>query len=377
MGKSSTALMIVLLVMSGVFFVVLSGDEREFKIEEERAGGEYNEGSYLQSIFLGGEWFLSNQNEEFLYYQYLPFKGEHPSDRHYLREMGALWAVTNLANFFGDEDHEDLAVRGFDFFEKSFEEDSENGFVYVDINPEKRKLGYSAFMILSLLEIDHEEKDYYLDRLAEGIIYQQNDDGSLRTHFYSDYESSEDYYPGEALLALMSLYEYNGEKKHLDAVGKAFPYYRKYWRGNKNTAFVPWQTRAYVKFYRATGRVDVRDFVFEMNDYMLNEYDPTGDCSGFIFVGKDSVAAVHQEGVNKAYSLAKEVDDDERVRCYGNFILESSSFVKSLQITSAIGGRVESVGGFIGGNKRDSMRADRNQHAVMALMDAYNLGLIE
>lgn len=334
------------------------------------------ENRYIRSIKLAGEWFLSNQNESFLYYQYLPFEKVHLNKHHSLREMGALWAIAKLSNYLGDSRYESLAQKGFRHFEKFFEYDEENDFYYVNITPKKIKLGYSAFIILTLLEIDHPKKEYYLDKFAKGIIFMQNRNGSLRTFFYSDRSTGIDYYPGEALFALMSLYEYKKEPRYLKIAQRAFRYYVRYWRKNRNTAFVPWQTRAYHKLYSATAKKEVADFVFEMNDYMLNQHNARQDCINFDF-SRGIVTAVYIEGLNLAYGLAKELNDKKRVGCYANFIKEGSDFILSLQVINRGKFAKEAIGGFLQKPNSKTMRVDRNQHAAIALMKAYELGILK
>jgi hypothetical protein len=337
-------------------------------------------GKYLESIEIGGEWFLNNQDEDFIFYQYNPYDKIHPDKHQSMREMGALWSITVLHNFLDDERYLTLAEKGFSHFEKTFEYDEENDFYYVNITPEKIKLGYNAFMILALLELEHPEKEKYLEKFADGIIYQQNEDGGLRTFFYSDRSTGVDYYPGEALVSLMALYEYTKDEKYLETVQKAFPYYVGYFQKNANTAFVPWQSRAYAMLYQQTGNREVADFLFEMNDYMLEQNDPQDKCSNFTFP-RGGTTSVFMEGVNKAYDVAKEVGDKERMDCYANYIREGADYMLKLQITEEEiqneDLEIEALGGFLGSPTSKSHRVDRNQHATMALMDAYDSGLLE
>lgn len=321
------------------------------------------------AIKLGSEWFLNNQNEDFLYYEYNLTEKTHPDSQHSLREMGALWSITQLANFLNDENYTHLAQKGFAYFEKYFKYNEEHDFYYINITPDKVKLGYSAFAILTLIEIDHPKKDEYLTKLANGILYLQNERGDFDTFFFSNRTTGKDYYPGEALLALMSLYEYNGDQRYLDAVRKAFPRYVNYFRANANTAFVPWQTRAYAKLYNKTNDRIVSRFIFEMNDYMLEEHNPIQECSDFQFSG--ITVAVYMEGVIKAYEIAKIENDTTRSECYLNFITEATRHIISLQITEST--EKEAIGGFTANPTSDTQRVDRNQHAVMALMDAFKL----
>ncbi len=74
------------------------------------------------------------------------------------------------------------------------------------------------------------------------------------------------------MLALIKLYDYTKDKKYLDSVNKAFYYYRDYWRNNKNTAFVPWHSQTYKLLFKETKDPDVAEFIFEMNDWIIDNY---------------------------------------------------------------------------------------------------------
>jgi len=330
---------------------------------------------YYKAVESGGEWFLNNQNENFLYYTYYPFIDEYDESQHSMREMGALWSIAKLNKFLDDERYEALANKGFAYFEKYFEYSKDGDFIYVNITPTKIKLGYNAFAILSLIELDHPNKEEFLDKLAEGILSLQQANGSLRTFFYSVRATGKDYYPGEALLSLMALYEYTGNQKYLEAVQKAFPYYVNYFEENPNTAFVPWQTRAYYKLFKATGDPEVRDFIFKMNDYMLREYKPKAKCSNYELNG--IVTAVHAEAVNMAYDLARAKNDKVRGTCYKNFSQEVADYILTLQLTEDNHFIKRGIGGFLGSPKSDSQRVDRNQHAVLTLMDMLEFGILQ
>lgn len=330
------------------------------------------ESQIKQAIDLGAEWFLNNQNDSFIYYQYNTEKKEHSSNNQRLREMGSLWSISQYAHFSDNKDYFQLAKKGFSFFEDEFIEDEKNNFLYINITPKKIKLGYSAFAILTLLDIDHPKKDYYLEKLAKSIIFQQNETGEFKTFFYIDRDTGVDYYPGEALLAIMSLYEKTRDQKYLDVAKKAFPYYVNYWRNNKNTAFIPWQSRANYKLYQAIKDELVADFIFEMNDYMLAKHMPQQVCQNFQF-DRGITTAVFMEGVIQAYKLALDVDNKEKKDCYENFIKESTEFILSLQEKSTNFG-IEAKGGFKSKTSK-TMRVDRNQHAIMALMEVYELGI--
>ncbi len=316
---------------------------------------------YQQAIQAGGEWFLNNQNDNFLYYRYNFLSGEYSSTQDPLREMASLWAVTRLAKYLNDDRFTRLADWGFAYFEKHFMSDTPDGFYYVDMGTGDRNLGETAFIMLALLGMEHPQKDFYLEKFAQGVMSLQQPDGSFNT-------TNADSYPGEALLAMMSLYEYHPKPEYLACVRKAFSYYVDYFRSNRHAGFVPWQSRAYQKLYRATGDIAVAHFVFEMNDYVIQGYalrDPPG-----------IVTAVYLEGVNKAYELARDVCDVVRQQAYAEFIRGGSDYILSLQLPYEPSLPLEAVGGFIVKKDSYSLQIDWNQHAVMALMDSCDLGLL-
>jgi hypothetical protein len=327
---------------------------------------------YLDAIKLGGEWFLNNQDDNFLHYTYYPGTDSYDDGHHALRELASLWSIATLGKFLDDDRYTKLADKGLKYFESFIEKDEEGDFLYINIDPKKVKLGSSAFAVLAIVEIDHPKKDEYLEGLAKGILSLQQEDGSFNTLFFPSRKQSENFYPGEALVALMSLYEYNKDPQYLEAVKKALPYYRQYWDNEPNTAFAPWQSRAYQKYFEVTGDTDAVVFVINMTDYILNHYG--GGCSNFNIRG--SVIPVHLEGVNKAYEIAKKTGDIKREECYGNFMKEAMDYTLTLQATDPKVYTERGLGGVMNTDK-DSMRVDRNQHAVMALMDSLSTGLIE
>jgi len=330
---------------------------------------------YTESIRLGGEWFLNSQNDNFLFYTYDFETNKYSGESHPLRETASLWSISMLSNYLNDPRYKTLTNKGIKYFENYFYYDEQTDFIILNITPKKQKLGYSAFMILPFLESEHPQKEYYLEKFANGIIQQQNEDGSFNSYFYSSNPGSQNYYPGESLFAIMSLYEHTRDIKYLQIAQKAFPYYQEYFREEENTAFVPWQSRAYNKLYKVTQNKEVAEFVFEMNDFMLDFHQPDENCQNFDF-SRGSVTAVYMEGVNMAYELAKLLNDQDRIVCYSNFIKEGADAILALQLTDSNICPPSAIGGFRGSWDSTSMRVDRNQHAVVALIEAKELGIL-
>ncbi len=328
----------------------------------------------LESIKLWWEWFLNNQNEDFLYYKYDIKKKRYNNSKHYLRSMGALWSIVKLSNFLEDTRFLELWKKWINYFENYFIYDEKNNFYYINITPKKIKLWYSAFIILSLLEIDYPNKEKYLKWFANWIIYNQTKSWKLKTHFFSYIDTGVDYYPWEALFALMKLYDYTKNTNYLDTVKKAFPYYKRYFKSYPHTAFIPWQTRAYYELYKIEKDKEIADFIFDMNDYMLKINTPSKECKNFIFQ-RGITTAVFTEWMIQAYKLAKDLNDTKRMYCYKNFITEASSFIKSLQIIQTEDKKA--LWWFKWNNSSNILKVDRNQHAIMALIEALEEKIIK
>jgi len=337
-------------------------------------------------IELSGEWFIANQDkDEFLRYEYLVNSNEFTNANNELRKMGAAWSIAELYRFTRDNRFRELAEQGVVHFRKFIVNDPAD-FAYLDVDG-KRKLGYNGLFMMALLGLDPSPgRDDLLKNLAAGILHQQKEDGSYNTYFYSDRNTGQDFYPGEANLALIALFEDAGDQKYRDAVALSFPYYRDYWRDNHSWAFIPWHTQAFVKLYRADPRDEYRDFVFEMNDMLIEgqqtqkDHEDENEIGGF---GDDPGISTSSyiEGINDAYALAKEVGDEQRIKKYGTVIQLATNFLMSLQYTEDQKFGLRSLPPHILGGVRqslgsDRLRVDNNQHMAAALIKVYENGLV-
>jgi rhamnogalacturonyl hydrolase YesR len=214
----------------------------------------------------------------------------------------------------------------------------------------------------------------------------QNDDGSYNTYFTRNTTSGQDYYPGEAMLALMKLYQSTGGDKYINSVEKAFPYYRSYWRNNKNTAFVPWHSQVYYLLYNETKDSELARFVFEINDWLIDNYQIQDDAypdktGGFPKQNPRNSASSYMEGINAAYSLAVAVNDQVHIDKYYNSIRIGARFILQMQFTDNnsfyLENSIRAVGGFKESLTTNDQRNDYTQHAVMALMKIYKNNIFD
>jgi hypothetical protein len=333
-------------------------------------------GPQLSALKDGGQWFLNNAIEgAFLHYEYDPRSKEWSDDRNEIREVASLWAITELYDFLEDERYLELEEQGFDYFEESFIAADDGDYHYLDTGLELPNLGSSSFVLMALLNSDHPERDYLAQQFADGIVQLQRSDGKISTYYFENRNSNQDYYPGEALLAMMEMYKETKDSTYLAVVEQGFDYYSDYWREERPTAMVPWHTQAYYEYYQVDPNDEMAEFVFEMNDYLIEKYSDDY-CADFNF-GSISTA-VHMEGMAKAYALAKDRRDTGRSACYKQFVLEGMDHIIELQYPFG-GVKVEETdpgfGGFATKRNLPTMRVDQNQHAVMAIIGAYEAGI--
>lgn len=331
--------------------------------------------TYLRAAYLGSKWFLEQQDADFLHYTYDLQTDTYGSTTSRLRETSSLWSIATAAAYFNDARLQALARKGLAHFEAYLDYDAAGNYYYVAITPEIH-LGYSAFLILSLLQMDVPKRDEYLTGLARGILADQNPNGSFNTYFFTDdVTTNADYYPGEALLALISLYQTTHDEQYLSAVERALPYYRRQWQEHPSTAFTVWQSQYAVRTYDVTHDPNIPPFVFSMADFVLKSYAPTEECSGFA-VGSNAALNAHTEGIVAAYSLARELGDTRRTQCYAQFVREASDYLVARQIRDRRAFPPQAIGGFQSNAALPELRIDRNQHAVMALLAAYSADIL-
>lgn len=326
---------------------------------------------YIGSIKKGAEWFINNQNDTFLHNQFDIEKNAHTGTRNYIRELGAVWTIGKLATFLNDNRLKTLSTRGINYFAQYFKYDEPGDFYYLNISP-NIKLGYSAFIILALLENEYPNKGYYMEKFANGIIKLQNANGSFQTNFKREEDVKNiDHDPGQALFALMSLYNHTKNRKYLIPVQKAFPYYVKKFREHRTLDFTPWQTRAYYLLYNNTYESELAGFILEMNDFVLSEYSPQQSCSQFNFTNAGSELALYTQGVIYAQKLATEIRDENHANCYKQFIKESAKHIMTLQVAPRDASTPAATGGFLTTRDSNIVNIENTQYALMTLMEAY------
>lgn len=347
---------------------------------------ELNNKLIFKSISQSQDWYLNNTNPKtnLLEYQYYPSSDYHSSANNFVRQIAAIWALTELRLFLDSNLSDELIINSLDNYLKY--KKSTGNYAYLLIN-DKSNLAYNAFIINALVNFpDYPDREILLTDFANGILAMQNDDGSYRTSFTSNDNIGIDYYPGEAMLSLMKLYKSTGDKRYLDSVNSAFPYYRDYWRENKNTAFIPWHTQSYKLLYEETENPELAGFIFEMNDWLIDKYqirdsEYIDEIGGFPPKNPRCPTSSYMEGINDAYAIAIAVNDTYHIEKYNNSIRMGTRFILQTQYnennTFYISNSPKAIGGFRYSLTSNDQRIDYTQHAISALIKTYNINIFK
>ena len=336
-------------------------------------------------------WLRRNVDPETgrLIYEYYPDEDKYESSgSSEIRLMATSWAMAALQNELGGEELSPIINNMLDYYLKDMrcDEDKEFG-DYCVIDIDGGKIANNAFILLALIEYPvYPGSDDIKKKLATGLLRQQKDNGAFLTSFISDGESGKDYYPGEAMLALKRYYQETNDSKYLNAVNKAFPYYRDYWRGNRNTAFVPWHTRAYKILYHVTNDKQIAGFIFEMNDWMVKKEQVhkslyKDEIGGMPKRSPRYSTAVYMEGMNDAYVVALAEKDHKRTKRYKDSVRNGMRFVLLTQYVYGnryyLPNRMRAYGGFRYSLIKNNQRIDFTQHAIFAMLKSFKSGVFK
>ncbi len=323
------------------------------------------------------DWLLNNVklSTGMLEYRYFPNDNSYSTDQNHTRQLATAWAISRLQDFLGIDSLDSIIKSTLDYYIDLSRCNDDYCYIWEE---GESKLCYNAFILMTLLEFDKfPDTEKWIQKLADGILAQQNGDGSYQTYFNSSKNTGVDYYPGEAMLALMKVYQATGEEKYLKSVEKGFEYYRDYWRDNKNTSFIPWHTQANYLLFQETGKTEVADFVFEMIDWILDHHFITksrypDQIGGFPKKDPRLNTSTQTEGINDAYLLARLIGDKKHEKKYLEAIQLSVPFILNTQFTEESAFYVvnskRTVGGFKFSLTANDQRIDYTQHALMALI---------
>ena len=189
------------------------------------------------------------------------------------------------------------------------------------------------------------------------------------------------------MLLWATLYAADPDPALLDRFMASFRYYRAWHLDevNRNPAFVPWHTQADYLVWQETRDPALRNFIFEMNDWLLamqqGDEVPYPDLQGRFYNPERpefgpphaSSTGVYLEGLIDAYRLAVAVGDEARAERYRLAIRRGLRNVMQLQFQDEIDLYYTEEPARVRGGVRTELydnviRVDNVQHNLLAVL---------
>lgn len=320
-------------------------------------------------------------------YEFLPGRGIYwTQDQNWVRQAGTTWVLARYARLKGDAAAAEAAERAIAALRTMVRPAVENPHgVYLHTPDGFHTLGAAALYALALMDVPSNERHAdLLAGLMTAIEGMQVETGRLRGHFPPSWlQSREDYYPGEALLAIARYYRQHPSEERRAICDRALPFYTNYFRASRSVPFIPWQTQAWGELARTTRLRRYADFVFAMNDYLVNLQIENGAAPLSIYAGGFDVSGrgragmntgVYLEGLADAIRTADAFGETQRAARYRQAAWRAARFVMQLRFREEECYYVQSPQEVLGGvrNTPDdpTLRIDSSQHALAGLMEA-------
>ncbi len=319
-------------------------------------------------------------------YEFRPGADAYSEKDHLLRQLFA----TSAVSFCAKETKRDAALAAADlslaYHRRGLAAFSGvDGAAFLATADQGNPLGATALFCIALA--DHPQREKYAavrEQLVLGILSLQRESGMFLTAFPPSVTLNEqDFFPGEALLALAKEYEISHSAEILGAFDRALGFYRDYFRANRSPAFLAWQVHAFSLMALETDRQDFADFVFELTDHIAGAQLTSSNCEwrelfGAVRFGQQEQAgaatAVYLSAVCDAVLVARKFGDGERASRYLEVVRGGTRFVMQLQFRPSEGFFAKSPRDVVGGVRTspslNRLRIDHAFHGLIGLLKA-------
>lgn len=333
-------------------------------------------------------WLFSNLNKNGqMTYKYWPSSGNYSDSNNMIRQFMATLALIRWSDFKNSSELRKKSLKNLNYnLESFYKEEKLIGFIEFR---KKRKLGAAALAALSIYESsDFNSRKTVFQKILKAIDRQWQQSGEMRTFIGQERNDLHNFYPGEALYFWSFLLLKEKDEKRIQKFLKSFSYYKKWHLENRNPAFVPWHTQAYYNLYQIKPSKKLKDWIFEMNDWLIENMQTAEDNMGHVYpdtVGRfyhpsgkygpphASSTGVYLEGLIDAYQLAKDTGDRIRQQKYRVSILKGLRHALQLEFrddvdTFYITKKKRVLGGLRTTVFNNTIRVDNVQHNLLAII---------
>jgi hypothetical protein len=366
-------------------------------------GKDLTRSDVLEAAWLAGRHLSMHTDENGrLGYHYRAAVDKFAPEKNYniVRHAGAVWGLFMIYNATGDVELFEAGKRALGYLRKEIKIATEDPTIaYLDYRG-RSILGTNALTLLSLIEIPQEAltEDYrqIREKLGNSIIAFQIEDG----RFYKTWKEKLAggpvpdpqplYYPGEAFLSLVKLYEVDPQQKWLDAAIKCATQQMINWDGKPEQQPDAWVVQAMSRLYAITKDEKLPEYVFRMVKWHFrNQWGMPQKKGGRLpfrdyFGGADNSTpprstptSARNEANAEAWRLAKLVGDKDIEKELGDSVMAAYWHNRVDQIRPDTAyfypAPEKAIGGIRGSLITNDIRIDYNQHFLSSSITGLDL----
>lgn len=311
----------------------------------------------------------------YLYSRYEPFQNRLYERTDLPRLAHGAWVLARAARVLGGDDLKRAADGAVNYILKTARE-SDAG-LWLELGDEPPSVSEVSFLLLALANLPAKDaRRARMDQLSATLASMVQPSGRISTHRdpSADTDAFQDYFSGQALLALAAAAQESCATINEDQLHRSFTYYRHRFRYQRHFGQVAWLMQAFSKWWQVTRAVEFAEFVFEVGDWLLgyqqqktgafiNDHQP--DTPGY-------TTAVYLEGVAAAMHLAATLNDEARRQKYADSFGQGFAFLDQLIIQSRDRSMLPNgefaLGGLRQGLYYSEVRTDFVQHSLAAIL---------
>jgi len=351
-------------------------------------------GKALLAAELAGNYLVRHQHEDGHFdYVYSPETGEVSDAYNMLRHAGTTFALLQLFGVTEDEKYLQAGESGLSYiFDKTSVCPTNSSNTLCMYDGEKAKIGGNALAILAIVEhvrATGETKNIETaKKLGEWIVDSQNEFGEYTPHIiYRNQKVSDhvsEYYPGEAIFALMKLHEITGDDKWLNSARRAIDwliFVRDKDKTIEDIIHDHWLLYGLSEFVKYEKESAYIEHAKKIVDAIISEQNiedvPKAWVGGFKQPPQTTSSATRGEGLGSAYEIFSVVGDSE----YKEKTLDSLEKVVTFELYQFIDGPrartykepMQALGGFNESFEESEIRIDNVQHNISSLLGYYKI----
>src|SRR5690606_14850238 len=257
------------------FYVPLNSDK---PAEETLRGNrvipieEVTQASVKHYTDLLSAWMFNNLHPDGrLTYMYYPSSGSESRSNNMIRQWMGTVAMGRVAKLHPEKNLHPRVEQNIRYNLTQFYR-SEGDLGYIEYEGQA-KLGAAALAMIGIIESPARPTfATYEKGLMNLTLHQWQPSGEFYCFYKPDNRKQDNlhnFYPGETLLSWAFLYDESPSPELLEKIMTSFRYYKGWHLRNRNPAFVPWHTQAYYTVWTKTKDNDLKDWIFEMNDWLV------------------------------------------------------------------------------------------------------------